>query len=218
MNFKAAERVVTEGFFFAEVPFNAHLSLIEGLCAISGLRLDVISDEIVDSVATIKKFPRSMTQAYGLSEFPLHTDRAHDLVPPRFVLLSRAAGSATALTRVCRTGDLPIDEHDWPALRRDVWRVRYGRRRFLTSVCNDTLVTGQTIVRYDPCCMQAASSNARSPLIMQDAVTYATTSDFELVPAMTLIIDNWKCLHGRSAVFDANKRRQIHRTLIGATL
>jgi L-asparagine oxygenase len=154
-----------------------------------------------------------MAAQFGLDEFPLHTDRAHDRIPPRFLLLSQLETSAIALTRVLSLSSMGISKEELMTLRRDVWCVRYGRRPFLTPILNDTLIPDADILRWDLVCM-SAERHMESREIMQERIHNASMSEFQLDPSHLLIIDNWRCLHGRSAILDPGGQRRLRRILV----
>lgn len=201
------------GYAIVALPASSHEHLLGALEIASGLKLRVQTREIVDSLAARSAFRFSMTAAYGRGEFPLHTDRAHDRIPPRFLLLSQAETLPGVLTRVVPLADLTLSESDRSTLSREVWTVRYGRRPFLSPILNDTLVVDDLVFRWDPICMTSEQKRESSEILYARLRTVATR-DYQLTSTHTLIIDNWHCLHGRTAIPDAINRRSLRRTLV----
>jgi alpha-ketoglutarate-dependent taurine dioxygenase len=160
--------------------------------------------------------PRSLSARYAQGPFPLHTDAAHWRIPPRYVLLRLAEGSAS------RRPTLLVDFHkvavspaELGILRRHVWLVNGGRGRFLTSIVSDQLVRGRSVVRYDPHCMRPALPSFRtSDSVLKAALTSESPLAVEWEPAATLIIDNWRVLHGRGDAPATEEDRVLERLLV----
>jgi alpha-ketoglutarate-dependent taurine dioxygenase len=98
--------------------------------------------------------PRSISALYGTGEFPFHTDGAYMRVPPRFTLLRLIEGKSDRITLLQDAYALPFSDEERREMFRDVRVVNGGRARFLTTVFNNSLVSGSTIVRHDHCCMR----------------------------------------------------------------
>jgi hypothetical protein len=207
-------KLTSQGYAFVAVRYDSHATLVDALSNAAGKSVQIATTEVINSTVGKTRYKYSMSETYGIAEFPLHTDRAHDLIPPRFVLLSRVRGEAVALTRVLPIHRLPLTTHDLQTLKREVWHVFYGRRRFLTSLVNDTLLSGEKIFRYDPCCMRPTTCGAKSPSILREAIRDAEPTSFQLRSDATLVIDNWAALHGRSQVDEPSRARFFQRTLV----
>lgn len=205
--------LVSDGFAYVGVPYHDHGKICEILARMVPFSIQVQTDEVIDSLATDPRYRRSMTGTYGHGEFPMHTDRAHDRIPPRFLLLSQQDASTAALTRVLPLRRLPLSPDDIPALKRDVWKVLFGRRPFLTPILNDTVLPPELILRWDPICMRSERPT-ESARILERCIALSEIDSFQLDPNHTLVIDNWKCLHGRSQIDTSSKRRLLHRTLL----
>src|ERR1700681_696206 len=208
------EALAPDGYAVVNVPFDQHYAIVTALSQRYG-PLTVLATESVDSTEPIVRHRFSMSGVYGLREFPMHTDRAHDEIPPRVLLLSRARGSSNGVqTRVLAFNNLQLSSDEMRVLRREVWRVRYGRKRFLTPIVNDTAVPFEVVVRYDTCCMGPAEDFGRSAALMQRTLERAAYAEFELTRDYTLVIDNWRTLHGRSSITAPIGGRTIQRTLV----
>lgn len=145
--------------------------------------------------------PRSLSARYGLNAQPLHTDGAHHRQPPRFVVLSATAPSATA-TLLWQPPATP----DWNALlQHGLFTVSSGPTRFLSTACTSHRL------RYDPGCMTAADTparhlQARLAAASADAIEHRWTD-----PDTVLVIDNWRTLHARAAVTNLSEPRVMRR-------
>jgi hypothetical protein len=130
---------------------------------------------------------RSLSRDHGLGMFPLHTDCAHWVAPPRWTI----AWCETNEERRC-TLLLP-----WATLRAGVvdrgpatFLVRNGHRSFFTTV--------GTQARIDGSCMVAQTSTARALLAAaEEFVDASVVVSVEWHPGTILVLDNHRVLHGR---------------------
>jgi Taurine catabolism dioxygenase TauD, TfdA family len=215
-NFDAVvTEIASNGYAHVDMGASSERPLLESLSRAFNCRLTVQADERVSSLQA-PRFRHSLTLEYGVGEFPLHTDRAHDRIPPRFVFLSQEGPLSGTLTRVISVREMPLSERDLSTLRREIWKVRYGTRPFLTAVLNDTLIRGEEILRWDPVCM-VPDTKSESASIVAEAELATASAEFQLKPDWILIIDNWRCLHGRSAIVNPSVERTIRRALVYAS-
>jgi alpha-ketoglutarate-dependent taurine dioxygenase len=138
---------------------------------------------------------KSLSVVYGLGSFPMHTDGAYRLQPPRFVVLVCASpGTSPVPTTLIRFRDLKLAASERTQLEAAPFLVRNGRRSFYSTICSPS----RMFVRYDAGCMmpQGPQSEASARLIAHRA----NEIGFTLVHWRTgdvLVIDNWTVLHGR---------------------
>lgn len=149
---------------------------------------------------------RSLSAAHGLGPFPLHTDGAHHAVPPRYVLLRATTPSSCATTL--------IDSHqiDWQPeereiLSRGVLAVTGGAHGFLTTILTSTWF------RFDEGCMKPANATGLHALELTRGRISSGALKLPWAPGMTLLLDNWRCLHGRDATA-AEPDRRLTRILV----
>ncbi len=70
-------------------------------------------------------------------------------------------------------------------------------------------------VRYDPGCMsQPAGTKLIGADLIDEFVQAATATTIEWTESRTLVVDNWRVLHGRPAVKTADTSRTLMRTLV----
>lgn len=152
--------------------------------------------------------PRSLSAIHGLAAFPLHTDGAHWAVPPRFVIL-RAALSSRCATTVLDSRRMQWSSHDRALLQRGVIFVRDGRGGFPT-----TIISRRTDwIRFDRGCMAPGNDSGRRALTIAEATLSRPCARIPWHSGVTLVIDNWRCLHGREAA-TGDEDRVLTRVLV----
>jgi hypothetical protein len=169
--------------------------------------------------------PRRLTDAspniysgnYGYGEFPLHTDLAHWHIPPRYLALRCVKGTLDVATRVL-DGNVLIKAIGESELRRALVQPRrpqFGCRPLLRLL--DRGADASLLLRWDFLFIQPATEKS--------AEIYAAVRDYlgsaHLIEVFlahegdTLILDNWRILHGRSSVPDAAVFRHVERVYMG---
>ena len=171
---------------------------------------------LIDELRPIPKdqaHPASLSARYGVEAFPLHTDTAHWRSPARYILLR-----AARISHYCRptllldTYSLRLSALDRSLLKRAVFTVRNGNNSFLTTV----LPEDEQFLRFDRDCMVPRTSSAVSALNLILS-TIEKSSKVEVCWSVndTLILDNWRFLHGRSGTNDNHSdQRLLHRVLV----
>jgi alpha-ketoglutarate-dependent taurine dioxygenase len=161
--------------------------------------------------------PGSMSSFVGTGEQPSHTDGAHMLVPPRYLVFY-----------CLDPGESPCHTNLWITSQK---ALLLSRPRILTEatwVFNDGVqdpfyapITeargGLVRVRFDPFCMCAAPSSCGT--VSSAEVTLLSYTSFVRIEWSTssmLIIDNWRCLHARGAGAALAPSRRLRRWTIGA--
>ena len=175
----------------------------------------------IPTVQTLR--PREMVEVkrnqysgnYGLDSFPLHTDLAHWVLPPRYFLLRCAVGAEDVYTTIFPFARI-VDLLGRPALAKAVFRAR--RRGFGCSGLVRALSPhqGAEVFRWDPVFLEPLSKHARGlKRAMDDPVNFKSQMNIKLAkPGDTIIVDNWQTLHGRSAVRLASTTRHIERVYL----
>jgi TfdA family taurine catabolism dioxygenase TauD len=156
---------------------------------------------------------KSLSVVHGLGSFPMHTDGAHRLEPPRFVVLVCASpGMSPVPTTLIRFRDLEVTASERTRLEAAPFLVRNGRKSFYSTICS----ASRMFIRYDAGCMipQGSESEASVKLIAHRAREVGPT----LVHWRTgdvLVIDNWTVLHGRGlGVSEASSDRKLLRVSV----
>jgi hypothetical protein len=107
---------------------------------------------------------KSLSVVHGLGSFPMHTDGAHRLQPPRFVVLvCTSSGVSPVPTTLVRFRDLQVTASERARLEATPFLVRNGRRSFYSTICS----ASRMFIRFDAGCMvpQGPESEATAKLI-----------------------------------------------------
>ena len=208
-----------------------------GFIAIPSWRPQVSTLEIARSLGSVAELPsvrsvqtlapQNVEQAshgtysgnFGLDRFPLHTDLAHWSAPPRFLLLRSLVGHPQVVTTLVDSSHVAV-EFDTSALRRVLWLPRrpVGLRRTLLRMFDAP--GGVQRFRWDRLFLRPATSESKSVItavnellhrVPPRTLTLANAGD-------TLILDNWRYLHGRSRVPMAALSRRIQRVYLHTLL
>jgi L-asparagine oxygenase len=160
--------------------------------------------------------PNIYSGSYGTNAFPLHTDLAHWAVPPKYLALRCVVGAPDVSTRLL-DGKVLIERFGAGTLARTLVQPRRpvaGTRPLLRLL--ERGAAGSIRVRWD--------SLFNVPATAASAGVFAEVSEFlqstcELTPVLcepgdTLIIDNWRMLHGRAPVPPQSRSRHIERVYL----
>lgn len=148
---------------------------------------------------------------YGRNSFPLHTDLAHWHRPPRYVMLRCVQGAPSVSTRVVDRRRLSpyFDEHE---LRRALFTPRRpinGRRCLLAALAGE-------VFRWDPLFLLPKNKLAEVLVsVLPELCNELPANEFHLnASGHTLLLDNWRVMHGRSRVPAAEASRVIARAYL----
>ena len=195
----------------------------EEVARIAGSVLDVEKVAATHKIQTVQTLrPRETTDAksntysgtFGLGEFPLHTDYAHWETPPRYLMLRCLEGTASVSTYLLPTSLLLIEAEEYIA--RAVLAPR--RKHPEQPICTMPVVFSRSRVmglRWDflflkPVNVAAVKTGELVKSLFERSVETIHLSE----PHDTLIIDNWRILHGRSSVPPQAKNRRIERVYL----
>jgi L-asparagine oxygenase len=152
---------------------------------------------------------------YGCGELPLHTDLSHWYRPPRYLLLRCIDGSPLVATRLLNHRQL----EKWisPSVMR---RALFSPRRRLEGKMYLLRMLTEELFRWDPLFLKAQNKSALEVTrLIQEAGPKMPVTDILLSrPGHTLLIDNWKYLHGRSAVPADAVGRKVERVYLETAL
>jgi len=150
---------------------------------------------------------------YGLDAFPLHTDLAHWAIPPRYFLLRCLVGTNNVETKLLSANCI-FDKLGKTLLQKAVFRVRKhrlgssGLLRALSRFCE------QDLFRWDSIFLEPVNDHAMTLKHMMDGSMFDGIMRVCLRdPGDTLLLDNWRFLHGRTAV-PLGSDRQIERVYL----
>ena len=165
----------------------------------------------------IESSSNNYTGTYGLAEFPMHTDLAHWAQPPRYFMLRCKRGSPEVTTRV-----LPCSELnsilEMSILRRALVKPRRTGQDniilLLPLVFRAGCING---FRWDSLFLVAMNKAAKQVADILSGVLWVKSKAKSLTLARdgdTVIIDNWRCLHGRSKVPVNEMDRELERVYL----
>jgi len=210
-----AKAVASEGYVVLRAyeqfasPMDAFIKLgvvdeVEGLNT-----LQILTPKRVDEAQ-----PNTYSGNFGISEFPLHTDLAHWAIPPRYLALRCEHGSKSVATRLV-DGELLIKEFGEDVLRMALVQPRRPMKngRQLLRLGERTIGEPSLRLRWDEIFLKPANGHGRK-IFASVRGFLASTSPLEVIlidRGDTLVIDNWRWLHGRSPVGDGSEARKINR-------
>lgn len=138
----------------------------------------------------------SMTSRFGLHAFPLHTDGAFHLIPPRFLILRCERDSVGGRPTTILDSHKFLTDGLRDQLQAHLWQVDV-RPAFYCSLLRE--VRGLHCLRWDPNILRPAHRSAK--LTSNDfchALTSASIISISWRPNLTLVVDNWRFLHARA--------------------
>lgn len=156
----------------------------------------------------------SLSANHGIGAFPLHTDTAYWRIPARYLVLRATHETEEKRpTLLLDTRSLNWSESNRALLKRAVFVARNGRSSFLATI----LEASDRFVRLDRDCMLARSESASLALtLIKELIAQVPLREFYWTKNSTLVLDNWRVLHGRAARASTAmpERRCIQRILV----
>jgi L-asparagine oxygenase len=152
---------------------------------------------------------------FGLDPFPLHTDLAHWALPPRYLLLRCIVGTEDVFTNLLPCAYV-AGVIGTATLCKAVLRVRRHRHRCSGLVRAMSLLHREEIFRWDSLFLVPLNRHARSlkHAMLDPACREAMIRVRLRQPGDTILIDNWRMLHGRSSVPDRSTSRRVERVYL----
>lgn len=150
----------------------------------------------------------TLSNIYGFGTFPYHTDTSFWPSPARYILLHSDLGSKCD-TLIVAVKDIweSLSQADRSDARRAIFITKTIHRQFYASLIFEE--HGIRFIRYDPSCMAPMNDSAKRIVRkLNKLLKKIPPLRVNWTEGKTLIIDNWKLLHGRDKVNDEN-----HRTL-----
>lgn len=137
---------------------------------------------------------RSFSFYHGTSRFPMHTDTAFWPVPARFVVLMAEEASVVP-TLICPPSSLDVLLKG-DASRRAVFAAKTTEGCLYRGI---RLVPNKNFVRFDSCYMTPANDAARALASALANPSHCAIEEHLWTGRNALVVDNWRCLHGRGA-------------------
>lgn len=149
----------------------------------------------------------TFSDKHGFGNFPFHTDTAFLKKPARFILMHSSEPSDCCTTIISKKDfwDL-LEEKDKLNAERSVYLVKTHKERFYTSfVFRENNIEG---IKYDPACMYPFNASAKEfDQTFQEILKVIQPKNVLWNGNKTVLIDNWKSLHGRSSAKNDTKRK-----------
>lgn len=145
---------------------------------------------------------------YGFDKLPLHTDLAHWEIPPRYLMLRCLVPDAQVSTLLLHHSEV-FDNLPPVVVDRALFRPRrkLDGKMYLLRLRNGGIFRWDQLFlipeNKEACQVQSLMSNKELDLKTKKLVLDK--------PGMTVVIDNWNMLHGRSMVKNNSSTRSIER-------
>jgi hypothetical protein len=155
-----------------------------------------------------KKSLATYSGNFGMGDFPMHTDLAHWATPPRYLLLRCVEPGSSVFTTIHNIESL-LNGETPDRLRRALFRPRKRTNNCLGLL---PLYDG-TLYRWDSLFLvpvSASASQIKERMLSQIAQRQPTKISLSKATDC-LLVDNWRMLHGRSAVPASENNRIIDR-------
>lgn len=157
--------------------------------------------------------PNTYSGNYGLGAFPLHTDLAHWRKPPRYLIL-RCKVAAPDVATTLLDGKTIVATCGETVLSRALVRPRRPIQGSIPLLRLYQPTEGKFgMLRWDQMFIKPSSKNGTLGfnLVMDVIAREQVDNVYFNDPGDTLIIDNWRMLHGRSSVPKGSEGRVIER-------
>lgn len=177
---------------------------------VDGLRLVQELSPTMSDLTT----PNTYSGNFGLGTFPLHTDLAHWVMPPRYLMLRCAVGDPDASTQMLDSRSL-VAAVGSNVLARCLTRPRRPMKRSfqLLPILQKLSERSQRLIRWDSIYLRPVNEYAQAVFRSIEEYLSCTQpiSVILLREGDTLLLDNWRVLHGRSPVRYSASSRRINR-------
>jgi L-asparagine oxygenase len=162
---------------------------------------------------------RVYSDIFGLGKFPLHTDLAYWQEPPHYLILRCLRGSSEVHTRILNVAIVEQMVGEL-VMKRALVKARHLPHNM--PVCVLPLRPtglGNNCIRWDSVFLKPVNGAASHFFDVMARLDIDTTLGVN-VPLVnqgdTLVIDNWRVLHGRSSVPSHGEMRRIERVFLSA--
>lgn len=176
------------------------------LCENLGCEVKKVKHEILQPKKSSNATHFSLSSKYGLDDFPLHTDGAQYPIPPKYIVLRAKVNSETGTT--IANAQLLKELSQWKEIENTTWIVKSEVGNIYTSIFDKQIVEGYEVLRYNKQIMKCLNKKIKSEWA-ELAIQNLPTETIYWKRNTTLIIDNWRLLHGREKVKDQNYQNRI---------
>ena len=184
--------------------------------------------ESVDGLNVLQTLiPRRTTEAppntysgnFGTNAFPLHTDLAHWAIPPRYLALRCINGQESVATRILDSQHV-VNNFGIDVLRNVLVQPRrpLTNGKQLLNLLDRAALTRQLRFRWDQ--LYLVPATRQSKLMFERVGEFLIDSKPEELVLKasgdTIVIDNWRCLHGRAAIPGIAQTRHVDRAYMSS--
>lgn len=154
------------------------------------------------------KLSNTYSGIFGVEEFPFHTDLAHWFVPPRYILLRCVSPVLDVYTKLIDSTEL-YSKNECGLLS----RAHFKSRKKLDRTSNILRLKQGKIFRWDSIFIKPINESANDIYeLIRLRIDNAEYQNIALKKkGDCLLIDNWRMLHGRSAVGSESMQRKLER-------
>lgn len=165
--------------------------------------------------------PNTYSGNFGFGTFPFHTDLAHWAIPPRYILLWCSRGDETTKTQFIDSNSV-IQKLGVSTLTRCLAQPRRPMKGSLQLLPILQASTEQLnrLIRWDSIYLKPSNVYAQTVFeeIHQHLAKVKPIIKSLTNRGDTLIMDNWRLLHGRSQVKEMTSARLIHRVYLSSLI
>ena len=195
-----SQRIENDGWVVIDEYSGELLNLIENIC--SKLELDISFHNYKKLIPKDKNEVEhfSLSSAYGLDDFPLHTDGAEYKTPPRFLVLRALSNSPTG---TCIADANSICDSN---IRSSKWSVKTKDGIVKTKLYEQHPKYNIEYIRFNRLSMKCDEGEK---LDVYTTIDNLTISSILWTKNKTIIIDNWRVLHGRHTLIEEDYEKRI---------
>ncbi len=177
------------------------LNLMERIC--SKLKLDISFHNYKKLIPKDKNEVEhfSLSSAYGLKEFPLHTDGAEYKTPPRFLVL-RALSDSPTETFIADANSILNNKN----VCNSKWSIKTKDGIVNTKIYEQHPKYNIEFIRFNRLSMKCDEGEK---LDVYKAIDNLNISSIIWTENKTIIIDNWRVLHGRQTIIEDDYEKRI---------
>jgi len=214
------EQLAADGYvflpeFMPELPPRVAVSLLGCIDVVDGLA----EFQLLTPRPLTASTPNTYSGNFGTGEFPLHTDLAHWATPPRYVVLRCLSGTSSVTTSVVDSLGV-VQFVGREALRMAIVQPRRPLRngKHLLRLLEKPAAAEIDRIRWDTTFLKPTNAFAAATFAgVRDALLHSRPVQFLLrEPGDTLVLDNWRVLHGRSPVSSDGLQRVLARAYLEA--
>lgn len=160
--------------------------------------------------------PASMSAKIGADGQPMHTDAAYDPCPPRYIVFRcLEPGEASCPTNVLVLDVDRLNKDRPGVLTKTIWIAHGGGRPPFYCPVMDVR-QDEVRIRFDPLCMRPVHGRADATDEVREVLDcYSQRLSFDWEQGAMLVVNNWRCLHGRTNSGEMAPSRRLRRWNIG---